>query len=108
MEKRAQTLVLRCFAESVEGSWHAICVDLDIAAQGDSLNEVKQTLDSMVETYIEAAIGAPPDERIAMLSRKAPFHVRFAYAANFFLSNLFANRNGHDKMSFIHHRACPA
>ena len=35
---------LLCFAEGKEGDWEGICVDLDIAVQGASFNEVCELL----------------------------------------------------------------
>lgn len=104
----AQKLVLRCFAEGAGGKWEAICIDFDIAVQGSSLREVKETLDDMVNSYLEAAMNESGERRAALLRRKAPLYVRMRYAIAFFISSMFDNGNGRDKEGFITHRMCPA
>ncbi len=70
--------------------------------------ETKNTLEEMVNTYIEAALEAEPHEREAMLRRKSPLFVRLKCAAGVLRANLFANTNDDDRMNYVSHRACSA
>ncbi len=74
---------LRCYAEEREGAWEALCVDLDIAVQGDSFQAVYHDLTTAVAQYVEYVRTLPANERRQLLRRKAPFglRVRFALAA---------------------------
>jgi len=72
------------------------------------MSETKNTLEEMVNTYIEAALEADPQEREAMLSRKSPLIVRLKCAAGVLKSNLFTSGNDNDRMNYVSHRACSA
>lgn len=80
--------MLRCYAHGRTGDWQAICLDLDIAVQGTSLEEVQRTLNRAIETYIEDAMNEAPADRDRLLNRQAPFFVRLSHAVGFFVSML--------------------
>lgn len=63
--------ILRCYAEGREGSWEALCLDFNIAIQGDSFEEVSKSLKCEIEEYIEYAYTLPESERKDLLERKA-------------------------------------
>jgi hypothetical protein len=50
-------LIVRCYAEQVGDQWQAFCLDLSLAAQGDTFAEVKDKLDAMVAEYLPRAMG---------------------------------------------------
>lgn len=83
---------LLCMAHGRDGDWEAICLDLDLAAQGRSFEEVQGALDEAIQTYIKDALAEPPAARGALLKRKAPFLVRLGYLTSFFWSVLRASR----------------
>ena len=58
------------------GEWEAICVDFDIAVQGDSLEEVKRELQDAVETFLDYVHDLPANEQGPFLSRKSPLALR--------------------------------
>lgn len=76
---------LRCYAQEHKGVWEVLCVDLDIAVQGDSFRAVYRDLTTAVAQYIEHVRTLPANERRQLLRRKAPFglRVRFALALAF-------------------------
>ena len=76
MEKE-NILNLRCYAYGKGNSWEAICVDFDIATFGASLNEVKASLTTSIELYLEEVQKLPTNEQQIFLNRKSPRHVRF-------------------------------
>lgn len=45
--------VLYCCASGREGAWQAICVDLDIAVQGRSFEEVSRLLEEAIGLYLQ-------------------------------------------------------
>lgn len=71
---RPNQLLLRCFAERKDGAWQAFCLDFDLAAQGESFDEVKAKLESMIAEYVyDALAGDDRDHAEQFLSRRAPF-----------------------------------
>ena len=71
---------LQCYARRHGNQWHAICTDLDIAADGASLEEARASLAVCVGLYIESAEALPADDRRRWLTRTAPWHVRWRMA----------------------------
>lgn len=69
-----------CYAHGQPGSWEAICVDLDIAVQGSSFDEVKGLLDNAVRTYVQDAVAESPEVSKQLLNRRAPLWVRLKFA----------------------------
>ena len=67
---------LRCYAEGREGDWEAICLDLDIAVQGQSFDEVFRSLTEAIEVYLESVSALPESERARLSNRPAPLSVR--------------------------------
>lgn len=67
---------LRCYAHGREDRWEAICIDLDIAVQGSSLNEVRQLLDVAVSSYVEDACKEDDATARRLLARRSPFRTR--------------------------------
>lgn len=98
---------LRCYAFGVAGDYEAICVDLDIAVQGSSFQEVYETLNAAVASYVQDAQKEDEATARKLLSRRAPWHVRTGYGLQF-IAGLLARRvlNGRSEASFD--LACPA
>ncbi len=71
--------MLRCYAEGRDGEWDAICLDLDIAVQGDSFEDVFRELDEAVALYLESVAELPDSERARFLRRPAPLSVRLKF-----------------------------
>jgi len=51
----AERLVL-CLARGRPGDWEAICLDFDIAVQGESFEQVENLLMTSVRAYVEDAM----------------------------------------------------
>src|SRR5262249_7788297 len=75
---------LQCVATGHGDKWEAICLDLDLAVQGHSFEEVRQSLGVAIEMYVERAMEAPEPTRSQLLNRKAPFFVRLIWALRLF------------------------
>lgn len=76
---KTDDLVLRCMAERTEGQWVAMCIDLCLAAQADTLEEARQKLECMIEDYVAAAYNEDREHATVLLNRKAPLRYRFRY-----------------------------
>jgi len=65
-------MTIACFAEHRGDVWEGLCLDFDIAVQGDSLAEVQCLLHDAVADYVEFASEQPLAERNKLLRRRAP------------------------------------
>jgi hypothetical protein len=81
-------LDLKCYAYREGDAWEAICVDLDIATFGTSLDEVKQSLATCIELYLGRVAELPAHERSDFLARKSLWHLRAKLAFTTWLSCL--------------------
>ena len=72
-------LVLHCYAERKGDTWQAFCVDLTLAVQGDSPEEVARKLEAQIKDYITDAMGTDKAHVAQLLSRKAPLYYRLKY-----------------------------
>ena len=100
------TLTLRCYAYSSGQNWEAICVDLDIATFGASLNEVKASLATCIEMYLEGIAELPDEERQRFLTRRSPWHARTKLAIMAWLSSL--RRDARRALQFTLQSQAPA
>ena len=78
MSKAERSLV--CIATGHGDQWEAFCLDLDLAVQGKSYDEVRKLLDRAVHMYVERALSMPEPTRSQLLNRKAPLSVRLMWA----------------------------
>lgn len=77
---RPQALFLRCFVERRDDRWQGFCIDLNLAAQGDSLEEVKCKLEAMIADYVyDALAGEDREYAFQLMQRKAPLSIRWRY-----------------------------
>lgn len=82
-----------CFAHGRDGDWEAVCVDLDIAIQGSSFDEVRNLLNRAVSTYVADAEAESAEVRDSLLSRRAPWHVTAGMKLRFLLSSFTRRRD---------------
>ena len=78
-----------CYAWRIDNQeWEAICTDLDIAAQGTSLEDAKRELEAAVSVYIEYVLTLPEDEIGQFLNRKSPLSLRIRLEMRYRISVL--------------------
>jgi predicted RNase H-like HicB family nuclease len=77
--RKLGTRTLHCYAEGRDGNWEAICLDLDIAVQGQSFDEVFASLREAILLYLETVADLPPQEQPSLLQRPAPLSVRLKF-----------------------------
>ncbi len=100
--------IFYCYASGREGSWEAICLDLDIAVQGRTFEEVSALLQEAIALYLQTVSELPDDERAAFLSRPVPFLTRLGFAIEAFWSTLRARADGELKHQFTMALPTPA
>lgn len=66
---------LRCYAErQAPDLWVALCLDFDLAAQGETFEDARARLDAMINDYVEDALtGEDREYADAFLNRRAPW-----------------------------------
>ena len=99
-------LNLRCYAYGGGASWEAICVDLNVAVCGNSQQEVRASLRTAVDLYLETVATLPTAEQDGFLSRCAPWHTRAKLAILTWLSALRRDRSRSE--AFIFQSQMPA
>jgi hypothetical protein len=78
-------LTLRCYVErEVDGSWFAMCIDLNLCAQATTVDEAKRKLHAQVEQYVREALTVDREHAHRLLNRRAPlsFIVRYHFIAS--------------------------
>lgn len=92
---KPQQLLLRCYAERQQnGEWFAICLDLNLAAQADTQQEVKNKLHAQIGHYVREAITVDAEYADQLLQRKAPL---FFFARYYWLRLRCWLRSGTDR-----------
>lgn len=102
------TKKLTCFARGRPGEWEAICLDFDIAVQGQSFEEVMALLDVSIADYVESARQETPKVRDRLLRRAAPAHIRLGYLVAFLWHNLRHRQKDDDRLEHSFQMPCPA
>ena len=100
------TLTLQCYAYRDGDTWEAICVDLDIATFAPSLDEVKTSLVTCIELFLEGVAEASPEDRRLLLRRRSPWHLRAKLATLTWLSRL--RNDARHALQFTLHSSVPA
>ena len=85
-----KTPLLRCFIKQENSQWIAVCIDLNLAAQADTSNEAKQTLEAMIKSYVTEALTIDKNYAEQLLSRKAPFSLILEYYFAVFIQKIKA------------------
>ena len=83
--------VLICYAEGrPDGKWEAVCVDYDIAVEGQSIAHVIDELRAAITDYLKYVETLPPKERARFLRRRTPFLAKLKFLYWSFM-DLFCN-----------------
>jgi hypothetical protein len=86
--------VLHCYAFGRDDRWQAICLDLDLAVQGGSFEEVFRLLNDTISFHMEGIMELPPDDQKRLVSRSVPWLVRLKFAIAGFLLGLRTRGDG--------------
>jgi hypothetical protein len=81
--------VLSCYAVQRKDGWEAICLDFDIAVQGESFAEVSHNLDDALHSYIQYVGTLPEEDQKRFLKRRVPWRVRMKFGLGVVFTMLF-------------------
>lgn len=77
---RSTQFQLRCYVEQQGDLFVAVCIDLSLAAQADSMDQARQKLEAQVVDYLNDVLNGPERAHIQdLLPRKSPFRQRLRY-----------------------------
>lgn len=71
--------ILHCYETGRDGDWEGICLDLDIAVQGSSFEDVARSLRDAVSLYLQSVSSLPDEQQAHLLHRPAPLAVRLQF-----------------------------
>lgn len=70
---RPRDLILRCFVQKEsDGTWFAMCLDLNLYARGDSLMEARGKLHQFIRHYVSSALSKDKEFIGDLIPRRAP------------------------------------
>lgn len=84
---------LRCMAYRQDGVYVAVCLDLSLAAQADTIQEAMSKLESQITDFVEEAISEPEFTIDLLNKRKAPVSLWVKYFSVWFRM-FFSQKNG--------------
>jgi hypothetical protein len=90
-----------CVARGGGERWEALCLDLDLAVQGRSFDEVRGLLEEAVNSCVEDPNAEAEPARSQLLARRVPLHVRLAWAWRFFKAALYGRPPGADSAVWL-------
>lgn len=96
--------ILHCYAFGSDNQWQAICLDLDLAVQGRSFEEVFQLLAETITFHLDGVSELPEADQKRLLNRRVPWFVRFKFALAAFMMGLWDRDDG----PFEHRYTIPA
>ncbi|WP_424407832.1 hypothetical protein [Pasteurella sp. PK-2025] len=85
--------LIRCMAYKKGNLYIAVCLDLSLAAQADTMNEAIEKLDSQIRDFVEE-VSSDPQYASQLLNRPAPLSLWVKYYWFKFLSAKNGNKNG--------------
>lgn len=73
--------ILRCYGYKTKNDcWYGICIDLNLAVESDSPENLKKKMREVVDSYLETVFDTEDKTSIPqLLKRKAPFFDWFTY-----------------------------
>ena len=78
MRMKPSELIVRCYAKQEDGVWVALCLELNLATQGDSFADVKRKLEEQIAYYVAEALQ-DKEYGSQLLTRKAPLSAWLEY-----------------------------
>jgi hypothetical protein len=89
--------LLRCYAERRQGQWEALCIDFDLAVQGQSFEEVYHFLNFAIVDYVSRVRELPPADRERLLKRRAPLWEQLSFLLSLLRGALRSHGGGDDE-----------
>lgn len=88
---------LICFARGRHGDWEGVCLNFDIAVQGESFEDVRHALEEAVALYVASAMQEDEETRERLLNRAAPLSEHLRWTARilaYAIASTFSRRRG--------------
>jgi hypothetical protein len=76
---KSEDLLVRCLVWRDGVQWVALCVDFDLAAQGDTMAAAQSSLEEQISDYVREAVTVDRAHGGALLRRKAPLRHRLMF-----------------------------
>ena len=94
---RTEQLFLRCYAKQLRvGQWYAMCIDLNIDAEAETLQGVKSSLEDAILGYLETVTDTDSRSSFeALLRRPASWSHRLFYYFAKYATNIHSVVNFH-------------
>lgn len=93
---KPRNLILRCFAEQDQDeTWFVICLDLNLYARADTLQEAKYKLNRLISCYLNEAVVKDAEYIGDLIPRRAPLHFWLRYMFFMMIEHIhhFASRH---------------
>jgi hypothetical protein len=90
-------MLIKCYAEGRSDKWEAVCLNFDIAVNGDSLEDVIKNMDEAVGLYLGRLSELPPEERDRLLHRQSPLSLRLKFLSHVLRATLGREGGPNDK-----------
>ncbi len=88
-------MLTRCFARWHADRWEAVCLDFDLAVQGDSFDDVYHSLNKAVDEYSRyVATIEDGAEREAFMNRRVPLALRLKFTLSLLVASLLLPKRG--------------
>ena len=73
--------VLRCYGHQISsGKYYGVCLELNLAAEAESVDQLKKEMGSMITSYIKTVLDTEDHESIPnLIQRPAPALDHFKY-----------------------------
>ncbi len=95
MSLKPAHLVVRCFSEKEkDGSWFAMCLDLNLELRDDSFSDACVGLRESIHDYLTSALSGDKDYSRDLLHRAAPIPYWFRYYWIFLKTKLRLSKAG--------------
>lgn len=92
---RIEDLRLRCYLEQDrDGSWFAMCIDLNLYSRAGSANEAKRHLTEIISEYVREALTIDKAHVTDLLPRRAPLPFVLKFYAIMLRCKIFGRSNG--------------
>ena len=72
-------MFFRCYARKDGDVYVAVCIDLNLAFQGDTVEAARKGLDTLIHEYLQDAIEHNREHLADLIDRPAPLNLRMRY-----------------------------
>jgi hypothetical protein len=72
MANNVKPIIFRGYIKEEDGHWVAVCIDLNIVAQGDTPDEARDECQTLIIGYLDYVCSTYPDDFHLYVQRPAP------------------------------------